>query len=151
MSTINTVLGLVEASDLGFTLSHQHVLLSAAWIDKIYPGFIDHHAVTAEGIVDLKAAYNEGVRTIVDVTTFDLGRDIGLLEEVSRGSSVHIISCTGNHLAVPRDFAASTPPAIALHFIREIQEGIEGSGIKAGIIKVASDRGGITPAQECRR
>jgi len=41
--------------------------------------------VTAEGIVDLKAAYNEGVRTIVDVTTFDLGRDIGLLEEVSAG------------------------------------------------------------------
>ena len=61
------------------------------------------------------------------------------------------IRCTGNHLAVPRDFAASTLPAIALHFIREIQEGIEGSGIKAGIIKVASDRGGITPAQECRR
>ena len=104
--------------------------------------------MTAEGIVDLKAAYNEGVRTIVDVTTFDLGRDIGLLEEVSRGSGDHIIACTGNHLAVPRDFAASTPPAIALHFIREIQEG---SGIKAGIIKVASDRGGITPAQECRR
>ncbi|HIN35609.1 MAG TPA: hypothetical protein EYM75_07670 [Dehalococcoidia bacterium] len=68
-----------------------------------------------------------------------------------RGSGVHIIACTGNHLAVPRDFAASTPPAIALHFIREIQEGIEGSGINAGIIKVASDRGGITPAQECRR
>ena len=107
--------------------------------------------MTAEGIVDLKAAYNEGVRTIVDVTTFDLGRDIGLLEEVSRGSGDHIIACTVNHLAVPRDFAASTPPAIALHFIQEIQEGIEGSGIKAGIIKVASDRGGITPAQECRR
>ena len=148
MTTVNTVLGPVEASDLGFTLSHEHVLISAPGFKQTYPGFIDHQAVAAEGIAALKAAYDEGVRTIVDVTTFDLGRDIGLLEEVSRGSGVHIIACTGNHLAVPRRFAASTPSAIAPHFIREIQEGIEGSGIKAGIIKVASDRGGITPPEE---
>jgi phosphotriesterase-related protein len=32
--------------------------------------------------------------------------------------------------------------------VREIEEGIEGTGIKAGIIKVASDRGGVTPPQE---
>jgi len=74
MSTVNTVLGPVEASDLGFTLSHEHVLLSAAGMSQTYPGFIDHRAVAAEGIVELKAAYDEGVRTIVDVTTFDLGR-----------------------------------------------------------------------------
>ena len=73
MTTVNTVLGPVEASDLGFTLSHEHVLLSAAGVNQTYPGFIDHRAVTAEGIVELKAAYDEGVRTIVDVTTFDLG------------------------------------------------------------------------------
>ncbi len=148
MATVNTVLGPVEASELGFTLSHEHVLLSAAGVSHTYPGFIDHQAVTDEGGVALKAAYDEGVRTIVDVTTFDLGRNIRLLEEVSRRSGVHIIACTGNHLAVPRDFAASTPDAIAPHFIREIREGIEDSGIKAGIIKVASDRGGITPPQE---
>ena len=148
MATVNTVLGPVEASDLGFTLSHEHVLLSTGGFNQTYPGFIDHRAVAAEGIVELKAAYDEGLRTIIDVTTFDLGRDIGLLEEVSRGSGVHIIACTGNHLAVPRPFTTSTPAAIAVHFIREIQEGIEGTGIKAGIIKVASDRGGITPPQE---
>ena len=148
MATVNTVLGTVEASSLGFTLSHEHVLLSAAGMSSTYPGFIDHQAVTDEGGVALKAAYDEGVRTIIDVTTFDLGRNIELLAEVSRRSGVHIVACTGNHLAVPRDFAASTPSAIAPHFIREIQEGIEDSGIKAGIIKVASDRGGITPPQE---
>ena len=73
MSTVNTVLGLVEASDLGFTLSHEHVLLSAAGMSQTYPGFIDHRAVAAEGIVELKAAFDEGVRTIVDVTTFPTG------------------------------------------------------------------------------
>ena len=78
MATVNTVLGPVEASSLGFTLSHEHVLLSAAGISQTYPGFIDHQAVIDEGGVALKAAYDEGVRTIIDVTTFDLGRDIRL-------------------------------------------------------------------------
>ena len=84
----------------------------------------------------------------MDVTTFDLGRDIELMAEVSRRSGVHIIAATGNHRMVPWQFAYSTPSAIAPHFIREIQEGIEGTGIKAGIIKVASGQGGITDAEE---
>ena len=148
MAAVNTVLGTVDSSELGFTLSHEHVLLSAAGVNHTYPGFIDHRKVAEDGVAALKEAYDEGVRTIIDVTTFDLGRDIKLLEEVSRGSGVHIIACTGNHLAVPRDFAMASPDAVAPHFVREIKEGIEDSGIKAGIIKVASDRGGITEPQE---
>jgi phosphotriesterase-related protein len=96
----------------------------------------------------MKEAYAEGVRTIVDVTTIDLGRDIEMIREVSRASGVQIIAATGNHLAVPRPFGEVSPDAIAPLYIREIEEGIEGSGIKAGVIKVASDRGGITAPQE---
>ncbi len=93
-------------------------------------------------------AYQAGVRTMVEVTTFDLGRDIGLIQEVSRRSGVQIVAATGNHLAVPRPFGEVAPEVIARLYSREIEEGIEGTGIKAGIIKVASDRGGITPPQE---
>ena len=148
MPPVNTVLGPVDPADLGFTLSHEHVLLSAAGVSQTYPGFIDHQRVTDDGAVELKVAYDEGVRTIIDVTTFNLGRDIRLLAEVSRRSGVHIVACTGNHLAVPRGFAVASPDMVAPYFIREIEDGIEGTGIKAGIIKVASDRGGITEAQE---
>ena len=107
MPPVNTVLGPVDPADLGFTLSHEHVLLSAAGVSHTYPGFIDHQQVTDDGAVELKGAYDEGVRTIIDVTTFDLGRDIRLLAEVSRRSGVHIVACTGNHLAVPRGFAVA--------------------------------------------
>ena len=148
MPAVETVLGPVQPEDLGFTLSHEHVLLSAAGVSQTYPGFIDHQRVADDGVVALKEAYDEGVRAIIDVTTFDLGRDIRLMEDVSRRSGVHIVACTGNHLAVPRNFAMATPQQVAPHFIREIREGIEDTGIKAGIIKVASDRGGITEAQE---
>jgi phosphotriesterase-related protein len=37
---------------------------------------------------------------------------------------------------------------VAPLYIREIEEGIEGTGIKAGIIKVANDMGGVTPEGE---
>ena len=64
------------------------------------------------------------------------------------GSDMQVVVATGNHLAVPRPFGEISPDVIAELYVREIEEGIEGTGIKAGIIKVASDEGGITGPQE---
>ncbi len=148
MAAVNTVLGPVDSADLGFTLSHEHLGTNAAGIRQTYPEFFDREGVKEQAIAELTEAYNEGVRTILDVSTIDLGRDVLLMEEVSRASGVQIVAATGNHLAVPRPFGDVSPDIIASLYVREIEEGIEGTGIKAGIIKVASDRGGVTPAQE---
>ena len=148
MATINSVLGEMDTADLGFTLSHEHVLVSSAGIQQIYPEFIDRAATIARGIADLTAARAEGLRSIIDVTTIDLGRDIRLLEEVSRGSGVHIVCATGTWRDIPRVFWTATPDDIAPLYIREIQEGIEDTNIKAGVIKVANDMGGVTPEGE---
>ncbi len=148
MATVNTVLGPVDTANLGFTLSHEHVLISSAGIQQTYPEFIDRQGIIENAVVELRAAYDEGLRTIIDVTTMDLGRDVGAMEEVSRRSGVHIIPATGTHLAVPRVFSSASPDAVAPLYIREIEESIDGTGIKAGIIKVASDRGGITQQEE---
>ena len=148
MPMVNTVLGPVDTANLGFTLSHEHVGTNAAGLRHTYPEIIDRAGVEEQATAALKEAYDEGLRTMVDVSTFDLGRDIQLIQEVSRGSGVNIIAATGNHLAVPRPFGDLSPDVIAPLFVREIEEGIEGTGIKAGIIKVASDRGGVTQPQE---
>ena len=148
MAKINSVLGEIDAADLGFTLSHEHVLVASAGIQQIYPEFIDRAATIARGIADLAAARAEGLRSIIDVTTIDLGRDIRLLEEVSRGSGVHIVCATGTWRDIPRVFWTATPDDIAPLYIREIQDGIEDTGIKAGIIKVANDMGGVTAEGE---
>jgi phosphotriesterase-related protein len=148
MPTVSTVLGPVDTAELGFTLSHEHVGTNAAGLRHTYPEFIDRDGIIEQSVAAMKEAYAEGVRTIVDVSTFDLGRDVRMIEEVSRMSGVQIIVATGNHLAVPRPFGDVSPDVIAPLYVREIEEGIEGTGIRAGIIKVASDRGGITPPQE---
>lgn len=148
MSQVNTVLGPVDSADLGFTLSHEHITLGAAGTAAAYPGFQDLDAIKDAATAALAEAYAGGVRTIIDVTTLDLGRDIPLMQEVSRRSGVHAIPCTGNHLAIPRIFWGAPVDKVAALFIKEIEEGIEDTGVRAGIIKVASDRGGVTENEE---
>ena len=148
MSTINTVLGPMETEELGFTLSHEHLATNAAGILKTFPELVDRPGIIEQAKDTLKEAYEEGLRTIIDVSTIDLGRDVEMMKEVSQSTGVNIVAATGNHLAVPRPFIDLKPEVIADLYVREIEVGIEGTGVKAGIIKVASDEGGVTPAQE---
>lgn len=148
MATINSALGPMDTSNMGFTLSHEHVIVTSAGIQQTYPEFIDREGTISRAVRDLKSAYNEGLRTIIDVTTVDLGRDIRLLEQVSRESGVNIICATGVWRDIPRVFWTASPDDIAPLFIREIEQGIEGTDIRAAIIKVANDMGGVTEEGE---
>ena len=148
MAQISSVLGPLDTADLGFTLSHEHVMVSSAGIQQVFPEFLDRAGTIERAVEELTTARGEGLRTIVDVTTIDLGRDVRLLEQVSRESGVNIICATGTWRDIPRVFHTASPDHIAPLYIREIDEGIEGTGIRAGIIKVAKDRGGVTPEGE---
>ena len=144
MVRIQSVLGPIDSSDLGFTLSHEHVVVNSAGIPHIYPEFIRREESITEGIKQLREAKNEGLSSIIDVSTIDLGRDIRLIEQVSRESGINIICATGTWRDIPRAFWNATPDSVAKLYKREIEVGIEDTGIKAGIIKVANDVGGVT-------
>ena len=144
MATVNTVLGPIDSGELGCTLSHEHIATGSAGMRHTYPEFFDREGTTEAAVVALKQAYDVGVRSYIDASTFDLGRNIEMMQEVSRRSGVHIIAATGSHQAIPRVFRTASPDAIAPLYIREVEEGIEGTRVKAGIIKSASDRGGMT-------
>ena len=64
MATLNMVLGAVETSDLGFTLSHEHVMSSSAGIRQTYPEFLDRASAIEKAVTDLKEAYYEGWSTL---------------------------------------------------------------------------------------
>jgi phosphotriesterase-related protein len=137
--TVQTVLGPVEPAKLGFTLSHEHVCAASAGVWQAWPELLGGRARFVSTAVDqLKRAKDEGVDTVIDVTTFDLGRDIRMLEEVSRKSGMQIVACTGHWLDASRTMTARTVEELADFFVREIERGIEGTDIKAGIIKVAN-------------
>ena len=144
MTTINTVLGTIDSSELGYTLVHEHVLSTSAGLKEVYPEFIDREGTIQTAVAHLKECHAEGLRTIIDMAPFDLGRDVRLLEEVSQQSGVNIICTTGSWLVPPREFVSAEPDMIAPLYVREVREGIEGTGIKAGVIKLSTDSEGIT-------
>lgn len=148
MAIISSVVGPIDTADLGFTLCHEHVLVTSAGVQQVYPEWIDRAGTKARAIDALRQACREGLRSMVDLTTIDLGRDVRLLEEVSRESGVNIICATGTWRDIPRVFWDASPDMIAALFVREIEEGIEGTGTRAGVIKVANDVGGVSPEGE---
>jgi phosphotriesterase-related protein len=146
MSLINSVLGPLDTEALGFTLMHEHVI-SQGFVAQNYPELFDDHFMD-KIIAGISESKKGGVDTIIDATTFDLGRDAAALAEISRRTKVNIIACTGWWMNTPQYIGGTSPDVYADLFVREIQEGIAGTGIKAGILKSAADFGGVTPEGE---
>jgi phosphotriesterase-related protein len=147
MNTINTVLGTIQPDDLGFTLMHEHVMICASGLYRSYPDLLGQNR-EERAIACLQAAKDQGIDSIVDATTFDLGRDPQLLADVSRATGVNIINVTGWWLDVPRFLWGVGPNQMAREFIRDIEDGFRETGIKAGILKCAADFEGVTAPLE---
>ena len=137
MSTVYAVKGPVDSSRLGWTLTHEHVISGSGGIEH-YPFFNPKDAVEWS-IEALAQAKEYGINTILDVTTVDLGRQIDLVREVAEKSDVNIVVATGVYRWVPAPLWGFDADAFAELFIREIEEGIEGTGVRAGVIKIAWD------------
>jgi phosphotriesterase-related protein len=148
-SVVQTVLGPISGEKMGFTAAHEHVLASSTDFMRLWPEYLGGRSHFTNRVVErMKAAKNAGIDTIVDCTTADLGRDVRLLEEVSRRSGVHIIATTGHWLTPTPSFEVRTADELADFFTLEIERGMEDTGIKPGVIKAASQGDGMTPFQE---
>jgi phosphotriesterase-related protein len=140
MPGIVSVTGAVAAEDLGFVLVHEHVLAASPGIVTSWATLHGgRDALVDRGVRALKAAAEAGVRTIVDCTTFDLGRDAGILVDVAEQSGVTIIGSTGIWLEPSATVRARTPAQLTAWFVGDLTEGMDGTTIRAGVIKVASD------------
>jgi phosphotriesterase-related protein len=143
---VQTVQGPLEASKLGFTLPHEHLYASSAGFWQAWPEYFGGRTKFMGKVVDqLKRVKDQGVDTIIEVTPVDLGRDIRFMQEVSRKSGMQIVACTGHWLYPSLSMGARTVAELADFFGMEIERGIEGTDIKAGVIKVATEREGVTP------
>ena len=144
---VQTVLGPIDASKLGFTLTHEHVVPA----DYEAPGSrktFGSRALSVSDAVDkLKAARDAGISTIVDLSPAEAGRDVRFAEEVSRKSGMQIVVCTGQRL-FPPELRDRTTAELTDLFIKEIEQGIDDTGIKAGVIKAATVSDGATVFEE---
>jgi len=144
---VETVLGPLDVSKLGFTLTHEHVVPA----DYEAPGsrktFSGRATSVADAVDKLKAARDAGINTVVDLSPSEDGRDVRYSEEVSRKSGMQIVVCTGQRLFLP-ELKDRTTEELTELFIKEIEQGIDDTGIKAGVIKAARESGGVKPVEE---
>lgn len=146
---VQTVLGPIPGDRMGFTAPHEHVLASSTSFLRLWPEYLGGRSRIATIAVErMKSAKAAGIDTIVDCTTADLGRDVRLLQEVSRRSGVHIVAATGHWLTPTPSFEARTADELADFFTLEIERGIEDTGIKPGVIKAACEGDAMTQFQE---
>lgn len=148
MATVQTVLGPIDAAELGVTLSHEHILVGMGEDNHHYPWRFDWEATRANAIRELQEARAGGIGTIIDLTTPDLGRDVEFVRDVARQAGIHVVVATGIWRDIPRSFWTRDPDEIADIFVHEIEVGIVHTDIRAGVIKVANDMGGVTPEGE---
>jgi phosphotriesterase-related protein len=145
MTTVETVLGPVATAGLGPTLMHEHIVTRSPGVQENWPHLWDRPAILAMAERKMADLYDRGIRTIVDLTTVDLGRDIALVLDVARRARVQVIVATGVWWMPQRYFGAHGIDEVADLFIRDIRQGIGTSGVKAAIIKCATDTAGVTP------
>jgi phosphotriesterase-related protein len=148
MTMVETALGPVSTTELGPTLMHEHVVTRSPGVQENWPHLWDRPGIVALAEKKLADLHTRGIRTIVDLTTVDLGRDISLIAEVAKRSRIQIIVATGVWWMPQRYFSAHGVDAVADLFVRDITQGIGTSGVKAAIIKCATDTAGVSPVIE---
>ena len=162
MLQVQTVRGPVDAAELGQTLMHEHVFVLTADVQQNYPeewGSEDERVADAVG--KLRALEAVGVRTIVDPTVIGLGRYVPRIERIAAQVDLNIVVATGVYTydAVPLHFryrgpalsaafGAEVPDPMVDLFVRDVEEGIAGTGVRAAFLKCAIDAPGLTPGVE---
>lgn len=145
MKKINTVCGEICADELGFTLMHEHIMAMSSSMRFAFPDWLDRDGFIERVARELSEARQSGVRTIVDATPINLGRDISIIREASEKSGVHIIASTGFYWYEEPWMGGWGIDELKERLLNEINDGIQGTGIKPGVIKAATDSPGMTP------
>lgn len=150
---IPTLTGRVDSSDLGVTLMHEHIFVLNAELVVNFPSRFPAEELVDRAVRYLGEVKASGVDTIVDLTVMGTGRNIPLVKRVAERSDVNVIVATGWYTYHEAPAFASLngpgrllggPDPLTEIFVRDIVEGIDDTGVKAGVLKFAADRYGIT-------
>jgi phosphotriesterase-related protein len=155
MATIQTLGGPVDTADLGRVLMHEHVFNVTPEVQQAWPGHNgwDREAKVAEAREKLAEVVAAGYRTMVDLTVLGLGRDVALWRDAVEGTGMQVVMSTGAYTydVLPRMFhfvgpgtMLNGPEPLDDLFARDVEEGIEGTDVKAGMLKAAVDEAGMT-------
>jgi phosphotriesterase-related protein len=157
MAAINTVLGAISPDALGLTLAHEHIIAGySGWECDALSRPFDRNKIVKICLKALEPVKQFGVKSIIDATPIDLGRDVEVMKEVSEKLGINIICSTGmytNDLGKwayykhrSRNKIGDIATELYDTYLSELTKGVGTTGIKAGVIKVAT---GLRNISDC--
>jgi phosphotriesterase-related protein len=143
---IKTVISPISPDTFGITLPHEHI-----FTDLRGPKTLDYAQGSPSKVVatmapTLKEIYDLGVKSLVECSTMGVGRNPRILKEIALASGLNIVAPTGvyREAYVPEVLKSKSIHELADMWIKDVAEGMEGTDIKAGFIKMAVSDEGIT-------
>jgi phosphotriesterase-related protein len=155
MATVETLNGPLDTAELGTVLMHEHVFNLTAEIQMVHPGFNgwNPEVELPKAQQRFRAVKDAGIDTIVELSPIGLGRSLELIRRASEGSDLNIVLATGLytydvlprpwHFVGPGTLLDGDEPLDEL-MLSDLRDGIEGGGVKPGILKCAIDAAGLT-------
>jgi phosphotriesterase-related protein len=160
-----TTRGPVAAEELGIVLPHEHVMFDFTAYQTQPRNYRERELADApltldnagdlrrsplvsgenlrmqdEAIAVRELGYlrEAGGRTLVDCTLPEMHRDVEAVARVAKAAGVNVIAVTGHYIAATQqpDVARQTLDEITAWMIGELRDGIDGTEIRAGAIKV---------------
>ena len=149
--TVMAVAGPIGASELGTTLIHEHILVDFIGAAKYDPQRWNDDDVIRKVLPYLDEVKKAGCKTIVDCTPNLLGRDVQLLQRLSKQSGLSIITNTGyyggsDEKFLPPQVFTESASDLADRWIAEWENGIDGTGIKPGFMKISVNPASLSVA-----
>jgi len=149
---VMTVNGPINPQQMGFTLTHEHVMADFIGAEKYRKSRYNAGEVFETALPFIKDVKAKGVDTFIDCTPAYLGRDPTILKRLSDATGINMLTTTGyygavNEKFVPKHAYDESAQQLANRWINEWDQGIEGTSIKPGLIKTSTDKGPLTPMQ----
>jgi len=147
---VMTVCGEIPVERLGVTQMHEHILINTDFDHNDYNLRMDDVEIAIEEVTYFK---NAGGQTMLDLTCAGIGQNVRGLKTVSEKTGVNIIASTGfyRECSYPDYVHKETADQLARRMIRDVREGIDGTGIKPGILaEIATEygKGKMSPGEE---
>lgn len=132
----------------GYTLVHEHLHIDLSGFKNNVDCRLDQYAFICQEMNDLMT---RGVRNVIEMTNRYMGRNAQFMLDVMRETGINVVACTGYYQDAffPEHVATRSVQELAQEMVDEIEQGIDGTDLKAGIIaEIGSSEGKITPLEE---
>jgi phosphotriesterase-related protein len=154
VATVESTAGPIDVEDLGTTLIHEHLRFRDDAVAAQWPHLYDEEAEYATAVAAAGAVVEHGVRTLCDPAGMYGGRDASFARRVAGETGLNVLLCTGIYAYenLPHYFVNRGADAMADCFVHDIEEGIQGTDVKAAFIKCAADHQGVADnVEKCLR